>query len=120
MARPARRGVVRLRTPEPYSKPRIQHNFLSEETDRERMRDGIRMAMEIGRQPALAAHLADPRSDAQRGLIPADDSDAAIDEYMRRATFAFWHPCGTCSIGEVVDPGCGCRALTTSASLTPR
>jgi choline dehydrogenase len=124
VARPASRGVLRLRTAEPYSKPRIQHNYLTEETDRERMRDGIRIAMEIGRQPALAKHLADPRSDAHRGLIPADDSDAAIDEYMRRATFAFWHPCGTCSIGDVVDPELRVHGLdnvrVADASVMPR
>jgi choline dehydrogenase-like flavoprotein len=88
------------------------------------MRDGIRIAMEIGRQPALAEHLADPRSDAHRGLIPADDSDAAIDEYMRRATFAFWHPCGTCSIGDVVDPELRVHGLdnvrVADASVMPR
>jgi choline dehydrogenase-like flavoprotein len=124
VARPASRGVLRLRTAEPYSKPRIQHNFLTEETDRERMRDGIRIAMEIGRQPALAQHLADLRSDAHRGLIPADESDAAIDEYMHRATFAFWHPCGTCSIGDVVDPELRVHGLdnvrVADASVMPR
>ena len=124
VARPASRGVLCLRTAEPYSKPRIRHNYLTEETDRERMRDGIRIAMEIGRQPALAKHLADPRSDAHRGLIPADDSDAAIDEYMRRTTFAFWHPCGTCSIGDVVDPELRVQGLdnvrVADASVMPR
>jgi choline dehydrogenase len=124
VARPDSRGVLRLRTAEPYSKPRILHNFLTAETDRARMRDGIRIAMEIGRQPALAKHLADPRADARRGLIPADDSDAAIDEYMRRATFAFWHPCGTCSIGDVVDPRLRVHGLdnvrVADASVMPR
>jgi choline dehydrogenase len=124
VARPASRGVLRLRTAEPYSKPRIQHNFLTEETDRERTRDGIRLAMEIARQPALAEQLASPRGDAARGLIPVDDGDAAIDEYMRRATFAFWHPCATCSIGDVVDPELRVHGLdnvrVADASVMPR
>jgi choline dehydrogenase-like flavoprotein len=124
VARPASRGSVRLRTAEPYSKPRIQHNFLTEDDDRRRMRDGIRIAMEIARRPALAKHLADPQADVARGLVPGDDSDATIDEYMRRTTFAFWHPCGTCAIGDVVDPELRVHGLdnvrVADASVMPR
>jgi choline dehydrogenase-like flavoprotein len=101
VGRPASRGWVRLRTPEPYSKPRIQHNYLTEASDRERTRHGIRLAMEIARQPALQEHLTNAPAS---GLVPADDSDRAIDEYVRRAAFSFYHPAGTCAIGRVVDP----------------
>jgi choline dehydrogenase-like flavoprotein len=124
VARPASRGSVRLRTAEPYSKPRIQHNFLTEESDRVRMRDGVRIAMEIARQPALAEHLADPQADAHRGLVPVHDSDQAIDEYIRRTAFAFWHPCGTCAIGTVTDPELRVHGLdnvrVADASVMPR
>jgi choline dehydrogenase len=124
VARPASRGSVTLRTPEPYSKPRISHNFLSEESDRAITRDGVRMAMEIARQPALAKHLRDPRADAERGLIPTDDSDSAIDDYLRRTAFAFFHPCGTCAIGEVTDPQLRVHGLdnvrVADASVMPR
>ena len=124
VARPASRGSVTLRTAEPYSKPRIRHNFLTEESDRVATRDGVRIAMEIARQPALAAHLSDPASDAQRGLLPRDDTDSAIDEYLRRTTFAFWHPCGSCAIGEVCDPQLRVHGLdnvrVADASVMPR
>jgi choline dehydrogenase-like flavoprotein len=124
VARPESRGAVSLRTAEPYSKPRIQHNFLSEESDRARMREGIRIALAIAQQPALAKHLKDSRGDALRGLIPADDSDASIDEYMRRTAFAFWHPCGTCAIGDVVDPELRVHGLenvrVADTSIMPR
>jgi choline dehydrogenase len=124
VARPESRGSVNLRTAEPYSKPRIVHNFLTEERDRAASRDGVRMAMEIARQPALAKHLSDPRADAKRGLLPIDDSDSAIDDYLRRTTFAFWHPCGTCAIGEVTDPELRVHGLdnvrVADASVMPR
>jgi choline dehydrogenase len=124
VARPASRGSVTLRTPEPYSKPRISHNFLSDESDRAITRDGVRMAMEIARQPALVKHLRDPRADAERGLIPIDDSDSAIDDYLRRTAFAFFHPCGTCAIGEVTDPQLRVHGLdnvrVADASVMPR
>jgi choline dehydrogenase len=104
VARPESRGSVRLRTSEPYSKPRIRHNFLTAHSDLARTREGIRLAMEIASQPALRQSLADPDADARDGLIPAGSTDAAIDEFIRRTCFAFYHPCGTCAIGSVVDP----------------
>jgi choline dehydrogenase-like flavoprotein len=121
---PESRGAVSLRTAEPYSKPRIRHNFLTEESDRVKMRDGIRIGMQIARQPALAEHLADPPGDAARGLIPRGNSDAEIDDYLRRAAFAFWHPCGSCAIGEVTDPELRVHGLdnvrVADASVIPR
>jgi choline dehydrogenase-like flavoprotein len=124
VARPASRGWVRLRTPEPYSKPRIQHNFLTEEIDRAALRDGIRLALEISAQPALARHLGDASAAASEGLIPASDRTAAIDEFIRRTAFAFYHPCGTCAIGAVTDPALRVRGVeglrVADASVMPR
>lgn len=124
VSRPESRGSVRLRTAEPYSKPRILHRFLTEENDRERLRDGIRIAMDIARQPALAELLLDPAQDAREGLIPGDESDRGLDEFLRRAAFAFWHPCGTCAIGDVTDPELCVHGLdnvrVADASVIPR
>ena len=104
VARPASRGWVRLRTSEPYAKPRILHNFLAEPSDREKLRDGLRLSLEIARQPALARHLADPAEAVCAGFLPAGEDDAALDAFIERTAFAFYHPSGTCAIGEVVDP----------------
>jgi choline dehydrogenase len=104
VARPRSRGWVKLRTCEPYSKPRIQHNFLADESDRIRLRDGIRLGLEIARQSALATHLADTGDAAKQGFIPESESDQAIDEFLARTTFAFYHPVGSCAMGSVTDP----------------
>jgi len=102
--RPASRGWVKLRTPEPYSKPRILHNFLEEESDRVVLRDGLRLALEIAEQPALRQHLVGLDAARSEGLIPRSDGDADLDEFIERTAFAFYHPCGTCAIGTVTDP----------------
>jgi choline dehydrogenase-like flavoprotein len=124
VARPASRGWVRLRTPEPYSKPRIQHNFLTEESDRIGTRDGLRLALEIARQPALREHLTDLSLAQSDGLLPDSDTDDAIDEFVRRTAFAFYHPSGTCAIGAVVDPLLQVRGINglrvADASVMPR
>ena len=104
VARSTSLGAVTIRHPHPYAKPRIVHNYLSDPEERRILRDGLRMAIEIARQPVLAQHLkTDLKSSAELGLAPREESDAAIDEFIRANAFSFYHPSGTCAMGEVVD-----------------
>jgi choline dehydrogenase-like flavoprotein len=123
VGRPASRGWVRLRTSEPYAKPRIFHNFLAEPEDREKLRSGLRLALEIARQGALAERLADPAEAIRAGLAPADESDDALNSFIVRTAFAFYHASGTCAIGSVVDPDLRLRGVenvrVADASVIP-
>lgn len=104
VARPTSRGKVAVRAPHGYSKPRITHSYLSDPDEGRRLREGLRMAMEIARQPAIAAHLtSDLKSSAALGLAPESDTDEALDDFISRTGFAFYHPSGTCALGKVVD-----------------
>src|SRR5205823_912551 len=95
---------VRLRHPNPYAKPRIVHGYLTDDGDRIRLREGIRIAMGIARQNAIGRHLdGDLRAAAAAGLAPRSDSDEAIDDYIRAAAFSFYHPSGSCMMGPVVN-----------------
>jgi choline dehydrogenase-like flavoprotein len=124
VARPASRGSVRLRNRLPQAKPRILHNFLVEEEDRLVLRDGLRMALEIARQPALRRHLPDLDEAIADGTAPKSDSDADLDAFMRASVFSFFHPCGTCAIGDVVDAELRVRGVegvrVADASAIPR
>ena len=51
--KPTSRGAVTLRTPSPYSKPRILHNYLTTDEDRQTILAGARIALKISQQPAL-------------------------------------------------------------------
>lgn len=123
VGRPASRGWVRLRTSEPYAKPRIFHNFLADPSDRAKLRSGLRLALEIARQAPLTEFLADPAEALRAGWIPEDESDAALDAFIGRAAFAFYHPSGTCAIGSVVDPDLRLRGVenvrVADASVIP-
>jgi len=104
VARPTSRGKVSIRAPHGYSKPRITHSYLSDPDEGRRLREGLRMAMEIARQPALAEHLkTDLKSSAAIGIAPESDTDEALDDFISRTGFAFYHPSGTCAMGKVVD-----------------
>ncbi len=95
--KPTSRGKVSLRTPRPDSKPKVLCNFLTTEEDRASMVAGVRIALEIARQPALRAIEREPLS------VPASDSEKDILEWVRRAAQTVYHPTSTCAMGAVVD-----------------
>jgi choline dehydrogenase-like flavoprotein len=104
VARSTSVGAVGIRHPHPYAKPRITHNYLSDPEERRILRDGLRMTMEIARQSSLARLLeTDLGGSAELGLAPRDESDAALDEFIAANSFSFYHPSGSCAIGQVVD-----------------
>jgi choline dehydrogenase len=116
-------GSVQLRSAVPYAKPRIRHNYLTDPSDHDLLRTGVRMAMHIARQPALRDHVEDLDSAARAGLAPISDTDKAIDEFIRANAFSFYHPAGSCALGKVVDHELRVEALANvrvaDASVIP-
>ena len=96
--KPTSRGKVGLRTPLPGSKPTVLCNFLTTDEDRAAVLAGVRIALEIARQPALEAIAREPLS------VPDSDSEEDIFDWVRRSCQTVYHPTSTCSIGSVVDP----------------
>ena len=94
---PRSRGSVTLAGDDPTTKPRITHNYYADEADLRVAVDGVRAALDIARQPALAAYTERPTS------VPASDSDADIRDFLRRNTQTSYHAAGTCAMGLVTD-----------------
>jgi choline dehydrogenase len=97
VVKPTSRGQVTLRSPVPHARPRILHNYLQTEEDRQSMIAGVRLNMEINVAPAL--------KDWRRAdfLVPESDSEADIMDFVQRRAHTVYHPVGTCSMGAVVD-----------------
>jgi choline dehydrogenase-like flavoprotein len=95
--KPHARGKVFLRSHLPDAKPRVLHNFLTEEDDRQSMIAGIRMAMDIAQKAPLAELLRAPYR------VPTSDSDEDILAFVRREAMTVFHPTSSCAIGAVVD-----------------
>lgn len=91
------RGSVLLSSEDPTAKPTIVHNYYADEADLDTAVAGLRIAMEISRQPALA-----PYTETHH-RAPAGETDAELRAYARRYTHSLYHPAGTCAIGSVVD-----------------
>lgn len=100
---PDSRGSVRLSGPDPHDAPEVDPRFLTEQSDVDRLAEGIELARDIGRQRAL---------DTWRGeeALPGDDvrDEAARRMYVRHSVGSYYHPVGTCRMGSddraVTDP----------------
>jgi len=94
LLRPESRGYVRLRCANPQAHPIMELNLLDSEQDRHTLREGVKLAREILRQPAF-----DPFRG--RELLPGEScvSDADIDAFVREQANSAYHVCGTCKMG---------------------
>ena len=96
----AGRGSVRLRSGDPNVLPFLDYNYLAEASDRERLREGVRMAVE------LLDHAGFRALAAQR-LSPTDAdlrSDAALDDWLLRTVATSHHSSSTCRMGAADNP----------------
>ena len=91
LLRPRSRGRVELASADPRALPRIFQNFLSVGDDLKVLRDGIRMAREVGRQAPLKPFVG--------AELPPLNSDAEIDAHIRATAITVHHPAGTCRMG---------------------
>jgi choline dehydrogenase len=95
--KPASRGRVSIMSADPTVKPSIEHLYYAEAADLEVAVEGVRVALDIARQPGLATYTTRPL------LVPESDTDADLREFVRRCTQTLYHPSGTCAMGTVVD-----------------
>jgi choline dehydrogenase-like flavoprotein len=101
--RPRSRGSVTLKSANPADAPLIDPNYWADPYDREISIKGLRMAIDIMRQPAFQSFLL-----AQRMPAPGKMSDSDLVDYACRTAKTDHHPVGTCRMGSdemaVVEP----------------
>jgi choline dehydrogenase len=95
--RPESRGFVRLRSADPAVPPMIQLNYLSTETDRRSMVEGLKLLRRIMAQPAFRPYV---ESEYEPG--PACANDEELLGYIRERASTIYHPTCTCRMGD--DP----------------
>jgi choline dehydrogenase-like flavoprotein len=110
MLHPESRGTIRLRSADPRAHVRIHYNYLSHPADIAKLRQGLRIAREIGNQKALDAY-----RDVELSPGPAVTSDEAIDAHLRATSTTVSHPVSTCRMGSgencVLDPDLRVRGI---------
>jgi len=121
--RPASRGWVRIKSPDPASYPEIRLNYLKEEEDRRVALDAMRFTRRIMAAKALAKY--EPE-EYRPGAAFQDDQ--SLEKAAGELGTTIFHPVGTCKMGHdalaVVDDelrvhGVG-RLRVIDASVMPR
>ncbi|MDH4094966.1 MAG: GMC family oxidoreductase N-terminal domain-containing protein [Betaproteobacteria bacterium] len=117
--RPASRGWVRVKSPDPFTYPEIRLNYLSAPQDRRVAVDGMRFTRRIMAAKALAKY----RPEEFRPGA-ALQSDAELETAAGELGTTIFHPVGTCAMGGVVDARLRVRGIgrlrVIDASVMPR
>ena len=100
LLRPASRGELKLTSTDPNVQPWLDYNYLSEPFDRQRLRDGVRQALQLAQHDGLRELLGDRLEPADPDLV----SDEALNAWMSREAVTFSHISGTCKMGPASDP----------------
>ncbi len=122
LLKPKSHGQVSLNSANVADAPRIQPNFLAEESDLKMLLAGARKALEVAEAKAFDAY-------RQEIIAPHDhSSDEAIVLHIKKSLETVYHPVGTCKMGQgedaVVDEKLRVRGIkglrVVDASIMPR
>ena len=97
---PVSQGELKIESPDYRVQPSMHYNYLAEPFDRSRMRDGVRLALELAERPEVAGYIGER-------LAPTTDdlaSDAALDNWLLREVTTYSHISCTCRMGPANDP----------------
>jgi choline dehydrogenase len=96
--RPDSKGTVLIRSADPFDKPVINANYLAEETDRQILLAGLKLARRLLRTEPMKPYFAGE-------IFPGDSvssDDELLDTARKRGTTVF-HMMGTCRMGPSTD-----------------
>ena len=96
--RPESTGTMLIKSADPFAKPTINANYLSEETDRQVLLAGLKLARRLLRTEPMQPYFAGE-------IFPGDDvqtDDELLDTARQRGTTVF-HMMGTCRMGPESD-----------------
>jgi choline dehydrogenase len=96
---PESHGTLRLAGRDPLAAPLIDDNYLGTERDRRRLLEGVKLARDLARDPALAPHLAGLLIP---GELPTGDED--LLRFIEANLAVYGHPTSTAPMGGPADP----------------
>ncbi len=97
--RPISKGWVRARSADPFQKPLIQPNYLTEELDRQITIKAMKFARQIMTTPAMQPYLDGEAYPGEKVQTDTELLDAA-----RKWGNTTYHLMGTCRMGPATDP----------------
>ena len=92
-------GELELASTDPHVQPVLDYNYLAEPSDCRRLRESIRIIIDLLNHDALDSLVAERIGPTDAEL----DTDAALDEWMRREVGTSHHVSSTCKMGPASD-----------------
>ena len=92
-------GELKLSSSDPTAQPSMNYRLLAEPFDRKRMRESVRLAVELAEHPALREFLVER-------VTPTDEelaTDEALDGWLMKYVGTGDHVSGTCKMGPASD-----------------
>ena len=93
--RPVNRGRITLSSGDPLSMPRVLHNYLGTEQDRDCQRRAVALALELHAQSAF-----EPYRGEELEPGPECVSWGAVEQYIQQSCHTHFHPAGTAAMGH--------------------
>jgi len=97
---PESSGSLRLASADPSVQPRLDYNYLDSPFDRDRLREGVRLALGLAEHSDLKPLIGERVEPDGKDLA----SDEALDDWMMRSATTYSHISGTCKMGPSSDP----------------
>ena len=124
LLRPTSTGAIRLASRDPEDAPLIDHGYLRDDADVDRLVSMLPWLADLAAQEPLARFLGEP-------LVVAPSGDRAdLADWVRAHHDHYWHPTGGASIGSADDASAVCHdrarvrgvagLVVADASLLPR
>jgi choline dehydrogenase len=96
---PVGSGELRLTSADPKVQPLLDYNYLTDPFDRERLREGVRLALNLSEHDDLKPIMGSRIGPADADLV----SDEALDDWLLREVTTYSHISGTCKMGSASD-----------------
>ncbi len=93
-------GQLRLASPDPHVQPVLDYNYFSDPFDLERMREGVRLCLQLAEHDDLKRIIKERVNPTDADLA----SDQALDDWIVREVVTYSHISCTCKMGPSSDP----------------
>jgi choline dehydrogenase len=93
-------GSLRLRDSDPRIQPFLDYNYLQQEFDMDRMREGVRIAIKLSESQEWSRLVGERVTPTDQEL----ETDEALNEWLRHSVETSHHISGTCKMGPSSDP----------------
>lgn len=92
LIRPRSRGLITLKSADPFAPPSIEPRYMEDEADLRLLVEGVKLARELAHAKAFGDFRGAP-------LCEKLSTDGEIVEHIRAAAETIYHPTGTCAMG---------------------